>query len=345
MDRTRLVGVALVVLSAFAFGSGPLFAKPAYEAGTDWHVLSAWRFGIGALLGWAWLLLVPGRRAGLRRIGGRAALVALALGVLYTANSGTYYAGLETVPASLAALLVYVYPVLVAVLALRFGRRLEGARAWTALGIAVAGVVLAVGGIEPGALPPLDGLALVIASPVIYAIWIVLAARLSGERRDTTGTAAETGAAAAAATALMMTATAVTYWVSAFAVGRPVLPGQVPGDAWPWLIAIGTVSAFIAIQGFYAGAQRVGAAQAALISTVEPIWTIVLAAILLGERLGPVQVVGGALILGGVILAQTARERVTASKPPPDQPAMAADIADRAASVTNAASEPMPRNR
>ena len=64
---------------------------------------------------------------------------------------------------------------------------------------------------------------------------------------------------------------------------------------------------FIAIQTFYAGAQRIGAAQASLISTVEPIWTICLAALLFGERLTPIQLVGGALIIGGVLLAQLQR--------------------------------------
>jgi drug/metabolite transporter (DMT)-like permease len=305
MDRGRLIGIALVVVSACAFGSGPLFAKPVYASGADWHVLSAWRFGFGALLAWLWLAAAPGRLAGLRRLRRRAVGASLALGVLYTANSATYYAGLETVPASLAALIVYIYPVLVAVLALRFGLRLQGRRAWAALGIAVVGVALALGGIDANATPPADGLALIIASPVIYAIWIVLAARLSGERRGSSGEEADGGAEAAAATALMMSATAATYWVTAIAVGRHVLPGEVPSAAWPGLVGIGVVSTFIAIQGFYAGARRVGAAQAALISTVEPIWTIVLASLLLAERLGPIQLVGGALILAGVILAQT----------------------------------------
>jgi drug/metabolite transporter (DMT)-like permease len=67
------------------------------------------------------------------------------------------------------------------------------------------------------------------------------------------------------------------------------------------------ISTFVAIQTFSAGSRRIGAAQASLISTVEPVWTISLAALLLGERLGPIQLVGGALVIGGVILAQLRR--------------------------------------
>lgn len=307
-----------MVVSACAFGSGALFAKPVYEAGVGWHVLSAWRFLIGAALAWTWLLLSPGRRLALRTLDRRLVAVSLALGVLYVGNSATYFAGLVTVDASLAALIVYVYPALVAVLSLRFGRRLEGTRAWAALGLALVGAVLAVGGIDPRTAPPIGGLVLIAASPLIYALWIVLAARLSGERR-TTDAASETpdreGAAASAATALMTTATATAYWLSALALGEPVAPTAVPVNAWQGLIGVGAVSTFIAIQTFYAGTQRIGAAQAALISTIEPVWTIALAAILFHEALGPIQLVGGALILAGVVLAQTGPGSLRAEQP------------------------------
>ena len=111
-----------------------------------------------------------------------------------------------------------------------------------------------------------------------------------------------------------MTATATVYWVSALGDRRSrSCPAQVPTDAWLGLIGVGVAATFIAIQTFYAGARRVGAAQAALISTAEPIWTIALAAILFQVALTPVQLVGGALILVGVLVAQTgpAAERPT----------------------------------
>jgi drug/metabolite transporter (DMT)-like permease len=80
---------------------------------------------------------------------------------------------------------------------------------------------------------------------------------------------------------------------------------MVAADAWFGLIGVGGLSTFVAIQTFYAGAQRIGAAQAALISTVEPIWSIALAAILFGVGLTAVQLVGGGLILVAVVVAQT----------------------------------------
>ncbi|MGZ6271346.1 MAG: DMT family transporter [Candidatus Limnocylindrales bacterium] len=307
----RAVGILLVLVSACGFGSGALFAKPVYASGLDWLTLLYWRFLIAAIVSWAWLLLLPPNRRALRRLSRRRVVVLLGLGVLYVGNSGTYFAGLETVSASLAALIVYIYPALVAVLALRFGRRLEGRRPWFALGLALVGVGLAVGGIDASEAPPLSGLLLVVASPVIYAIWIVLSARLAGERgtpRDPAPPEAmerpeETDPAPAAA--IMMTGALAVYAVLAVGGGRPVLPADVPTGAWFGLLGVGLVATALAMQAFYAGTKRIGAARAALISTVEPIYTITLATILLGESLTPVQLLGGACVIVAVILAET----------------------------------------
>ena len=297
------------MVSAIAFGSGGLFARPVYSTGVDWLTLMAWRFAIAGSLAWVVLLVRPGARRALRALPRRTVLASIALGAFYVTNTATYYAGIETVPLSLAALIVYVYPPVVAVLALLFGRPLEGRRAWTALGMAVLGVVLAVGGISADSAPPVEGLVLIIASPLLYAIWIILAARHSGERSDRVGADSGDGASASAIGAVMLTSTAAVYWAVTLGIGHPVLPAAIPADAWPGILAVGVLAGFVPVMTFYAGAQRVGAAEASLISTVEPLWTIVAAAIIYDERLAPVQLAGGALILGGVVLSQTRGRR------------------------------------
>jgi drug/metabolite transporter (DMT)-like permease len=173
MPRPVLVGIALTILSAFAFGSGALFAKPVYAEGVGWHPLMAWRFGIGAALAWAWVLANPRTRAAVRRLPRSAVVAAVLLGVLYTGNSATYFAALETVSASLGALIVYIYPAIVAVISLQVGQPLRGRRAWGALALALAGVALAV--VNPGATtaqPPVLGLALMLAFPDRFTTYI-----------------------------------------------------------------------------------------------------------------------------------------------------------------------------
>jgi drug/metabolite transporter (DMT)-like permease len=295
MDRQRIVGIALVVVSACAFGSGGLFAAPVYAAGVGWIVLLCWRFLVGGSIAWVWLLLSRERRAALRAISRRELLVTLALGLLYVGNSATYFWALETVPVSLAALIIYIYPAVVAVLSIRFARRLPGRRPWVALGVALLGTVLALGGIPATEVPPLQGLILIVASPLVYAVWIILAARFSGERSASEASAAgvgvseAAGAAAAIAMPVMMVATTAFYWALALGTRQPVLPAEIPSAAWPGLLGIAVVSTAIAVLTFYAGTRR-----------------IALAGILLGQTLTPVQLVGGVLVIAGVVIAQTA---------------------------------------
>ena len=318
MDRRRALGIVLVVVSAAGFGSGTVLSKPIYAAGLDWLQLLAWRFSIGAALAWTWIAISAERRAAIVRLGRPSALGALGLGVWYTGNAGTYYAGLETVPASLAGVLVYLYPAIVAVLSLRFATRLAGGRPWIALGIALVGVILALGGIELANPPPVSGILLILASPLIYAGWIVLSARLAGERSDRLAHEADNhGRAddAAVASALMITATAVVFVAAGIATGRPLAPDRIPPAAWPFLAAIGFAGTFLAIQTFYAGARRIGAAQAALVSTIEPLIIVVAAAVALHDVLAPIQLVGAALILVGVVIAQTGQASEIESTP------------------------------
>ena len=307
MDRRRLLGIALAAASACGYGSGPLFAKSVYGAGIDWLALLFWRFLIGGALVWAWTLLLRDNRAALRALSRRRVLALLGLGAFFVGNASTYYAGLEYVSASLAALIVYIYPALVAVLSIRWGHGLRGRRPWAALALVTVGVAFTIGGIETQAEP--IGIVLIVASPIIYSVYIILAARLAGKRRKKTAASRTGGAKAetrpAVASSLMITGTFAVVAVMAVAAGEPVLPGQVPAEAWFGLVGIAVFSTALAISAFYAATARIGAAQTALVSTVEPVWTITLATLLFDERLGPLQLLGGALVIGGVVLAQT----------------------------------------
>jgi drug/metabolite transporter (DMT)-like permease len=86
----------------------------------------------------------------------------------------------------------------------------------------------------------------------------------------------------------------------------PALPSDVPTAAWPGLAGIGIFAAAIAIQAFYASAARIGAAQASLMATVEPIVVILLGVTFLNEAFSPIRGIGAAIVMAGVLLAQFA---------------------------------------
>ena len=134
MDRRRALGIGLVVVAGASFGSGSIFAT-----------LSLRR---GARLADAARLAVPDRgrprlavgRCVARRVA-RSVRRAVAPAARGDARAGRplhrqrrdVLRGLETIPASLAGVIVYIYPVVVAVLSLRFATRLPGRRPWFAL--------------------------------------------------------------------------------------------------------------------------------------------------------------------------------------------------------------------
>jgi drug/metabolite transporter (DMT)-like permease len=320
------VGITLVLLSAAGFGSGALLVQPLYAAGMTTMAVLFWRFATAALFSWLFLALSARRRGSLRALSGRRMAVLMTLGLLYVGNSFAFIASLQVVPISLASIIAYLYPAIVAVMATRFARRLEGRRAWLALLISLVGVALTVGGIRAGEAPPLWGLALAFANPVIYATWIVLQARLAGERpvrradevppeRALEAEAmvlppgdAETIAPApdpAPAAALMTSGTALAYALLTLVLGGSLSPADVPTGVWPPLLGFGLVATALAIQTFYAGVRRIGGARASLISTVEPVYTVALAVVLFGEMLTPIQLLGGGLVIGAVILAES----------------------------------------
>jgi drug/metabolite transporter (DMT)-like permease len=309
MDRRRVVGIGLGALAGAAYGTGPLFFKAfVYPAGVDWIAMLVWRFAFATLVSWIWMLAQPRARAALRELDRRTVGRLLFTGAFFIVNASVYYAAIERIDISLVALLMSTYPALVAVVSLRLGYRFEGKLAWGSLGIVILGTVLTVGGINPNTNQ--GGIILALLSPVAYAVYIMLTAWTAGERPGQTADMRSQGKGAevppAVAGAIMMTGT----WIATLVVGviarEPLLPTQIPANAWPGLIGIGIFAAAVAIQAFYASAARIGAAQASLMATVEPIVVIFLGITFLSEAFTPIRVVGAAVVLAGVLLAQFA---------------------------------------
>ena len=308
MDRRRTVGIALGALAGAAYGTGPLFAKGVNHAGLDSIALLAWRFLFAMIVSWAWLMAQPRARAALRDLDRRTTARLLFTGGFFVVNATVYYSAIQTVDISLVALLMNSYPAMVAVLSMRLGYPLRGKLAWGSLALVLVGAILTIDGIKPNT--DQTGILLAMLSPIAYAVYILLTAWMAGERPGQTADMRSKGKGAevppAVAGAVMMTGTWLTMFVVALVAREPLLPGQVPAEAWPGLIGIGVFAAAIAIQAFYASAARIGAAQASLMATVEPLVVIALGVSFLGERLDMLQIAGAGLVLVGVLLSQTA---------------------------------------
>lgn len=275
--RRRLLGIGLALVSASSFGVMPVLTKVVYEDGADPIGVLAVRFALAAGV---LLALARVRRDPLPRGGALGALLALgALG--YVGMSLCYFFALERISAGLTALLLYFYPALVVVLGAALLRDRPRPLALACVAVATAGTILTIGPVEGG-----QGLGVVLGlgSALIYATYILASSRVTG-----------VGSFAMSATVLV--AGAVVMGVLA-AVTRPQLPGS--AQAWLALGGVALVGGVLAVATFFAALALLGPADTAVVSTVEPVVSIGVAALVLGERLGALQVAGGVVVLAAV---------------------------------------------
>ena len=276
----------MVLASATGFGTLAILAKLGYAVGLTLIPLLAYRFVVAAL---AMVALAAALRQNPLRAGGLRPVVALfAMGALgYAGQAFTFFTALRTLSASLTELILYTYPTLVALAGwLIFRRRLRRIHL-LALPLSFAGVTLLVGGVglQFGA-----GLAFAFAAPLIYTAYILVGDRVMP------------GMPAVGSSAVTITGAACVFVAVALVSGQVHAPSS--WRAWAIVAALALLPTMLAITLFLAALPRIGAANASLLSTWEPVVTVVLAAGLLGERLAAIQLLGAGLVLLAVVAVQ-----------------------------------------
>jgi drug/metabolite transporter (DMT)-like permease len=273
----------MVLASAASFGTLPVLVKFAYSTGLTPLQALTYRFVLAAA-GLHLLALLRGQHAG--QLGLRRGVQFLLLGGIgYAAQSGTFFGALCCLPASLVELIAYAYPSLVALGAWLIFRRHIGANRALALAVSFGGVALLIGGVRLQTGLPL---LLAIASPFLYAAYILAGERLMRE------------ASALTASAAVHTGAGVNLFAVLLISGQPLLPHN--PQSWPVLLLLALVPSMIAISLLLAGLPRIGAPQAVLLSTIEPVVTLTLAVTFLGDRLSPAQLLGAAAVIGAVVM-------------------------------------------
>jgi len=294
----NLLGALLIVIAASSFGVlGPI-ARIANGAGVSSLALVTWRAGVGAIVVLVFVAVRAAASSGLwspwRELPLRdRLLISLAAFTNAALNLGMFVAFLR-IGIALALLIFYIYPALVALASvIWFGERLDRLR-WAALGISMSGVVLVIAG--AGDLGSLDALGIGLAFIGALAQTFYALAAHHGFR-------AVPGTQAAAVT---MGGAAVVYLVIALLIGRLAEMGQ-PLDSvaalWPVLIA-GVLGAGLATVCFIGGIRLLGAPRATILSTLEPVVGVALAAVLFGTLPSPLQFAGGLLIIAAGIVLQ-----------------------------------------
>jgi drug/metabolite transporter (DMT)-like permease len=274
-----LAGIVLVVVSAASFGTLAIFGRYAYAAGMDTLTILFLRFSLSAVL---MAVLLAVRRESLPR--GLALIQLVGMGAIgYVGQAFSYFTALKYASAGLVALLLYLYPLFVAVLsAILLRQRITRVKR-LALGLALAGTALTVGP-EGG---QLLGILLAISAAAIYSVYIIVGSQVMKQV-----------SAVQSSTVIFAAAGAMSGFL--MAARGPHLPAT--GAGWAVIGSTVLIATVLPVVTFLAGLERIGPTNAAMLSTLEPVVTVLLAALLLGETLKPVTLLGGGLILIAVVL-------------------------------------------
>jgi drug/metabolite transporter (DMT)-like permease len=275
----RLIGILLVAISAAAFGTLAIIGRYAYANGIDTSTLLFLRFTFSTLLMGGLLAL---RGESLPR--GKTLTLLVGMGAIgYVGQSFSYLSAIKYASAGLVALLLYLYPIFVAVLSFIFLKAKITRFKILALGLATFGAMLTAnpqGG-------EWKGILLALSAAVVYSVYIVVGAGVMQK-------------VSAIQSSTVIFASAGLVYAALTAINGPHWP--VTQSGWLAIAEITLIATVIPVATFLAGLKRIGPTNASMISTLEPVVTVLLAAQLYGETLRPVTLLGGGLILIAVLL-------------------------------------------
>lgn len=288
-----LIGALLVLASGMGFGSVTVLARIAFEGGSNAPTSLALRFGLGAAI--FWLILLARHR--LRRLPTPKIAAFALMGFLFAAGSTASFMSVERLPASLAALVFYIYPAIVtAGSALFLGTRFSLPQLAVLVG-AVGGCALTVD-LQSGDIDAL-GLGLALLTPCFYSGYVLLGSR------------ATLGVAPLNASAWIMTfAAPLMVLIGVTGAFGDRLTADISSRGWAAIAGLTIFSTVISISTFLAGMARLDPFRASILSTIEPVVSVILATLLLSERLTAQQILGGIVIVSSAIALQIVQRDV-----------------------------------
>jgi drug/metabolite transporter (DMT)-like permease len=257
----------------------------AFDDGMSVASLLSGRFLLAAAVLWPLALWLDPRQER------RGLLLGLLFGaVFYAGQNGLFFAALQRISATLATLLVFVAPVMVAAAAVALGRERLGPGQLAAIPLSLAGVALVLVGGEGVGTVDAVGVLLALGCAVVYSGFMLLTHSLVARVPPMTLSAS------------ICTGALVPFLVAAAIAGDPALPSD--GEGWQIVVGIALLCTVLPVATLIAGTALAGPSTATILSASQPALTAVLAYAFLGETLTPVQLVGGALVLCSVVAVQ-----------------------------------------
>ncbi|MDH4138764.1 MAG: DMT family transporter [Anaerolineae bacterium] len=278
----REQGVLVTLLSTVCFGLAPIFGKFAYRAEVTPFTLAALRTIIAVALLWAFYLVFWPQAIQIRW---QNLLGCIGMGVTNGVGSLFYYTGLARLDASLTQLLWTFYPIWVFVFLSAAGHPVSRL-ALLRLALALLGTyLLTYAGARPTAWL---GIMLILSASACYGWHLVLGQWTLADLDSRT------------VTLYALSAMAAVVTIARLATGMPWTPISLQG--WTAILLLALIPTALARLLVFAGLSRLGGVQTSLLGVAELLVALLLAYLLLGERLSLWQWIGGGLLVASVLL-------------------------------------------
>jgi drug/metabolite transporter (DMT)-like permease len=283
-------GYLLIFISASAFGLMPIFALYAYDSHVKVTTLLFLRFLFAAILFFLYLFF----KNGLSFISKKQLLSLILLGgVLYTLQSTFYFSAVKFIPASLAALLLYLYPVFVSILSFFVNKEKISKSLYVSIFISLFGMVFVLG--SPNGNYNLKGILLAFGAAIVYSIYIIVGGRITSTLSP------------------LLTSAFISLFASIsfllFGTFTNSINVNIGTSGWISILCIALISSVIAMTAFFAGIKITGPTKGSILSMVEPVVTTIFSTLLFHDQMSLLQIFGGMIVLSGAVLVVITSEK------------------------------------
>ncbi|RLK62140.1 EamA family transporter [Actinokineospora cianjurensis] len=309
-ESHRARGTLFILVASTAFASSGPLAKPVMQAGFAPEQVASARAGLAALMLLVGVAVVRPSVLRVRREHWRVVVAYGLIGV--AAVQFLFFLAVSRLPVGVAMLLEYTSPVLVA-LWVRFVRRVRlPALSWLGTGLALGGLAL-VSQVWSGLALDAVGLLAGVGAALCSAGYYLLGEKGAGEQHPI---GMVTWGMAVGAAGLFVLAP--PWEMPLDRLGAPARLGGAELPIWVLLVTVAAVSTAIAYALSTTSLRDLPSQVASVLALSEPVVATLLAWLLLGEVLEPVQIAGMVVLLGGALLVQLAtRTPVTPAEPLP----------------------------
>lgn len=291
--KRRTIGLLNGTMAAASYGTNPLFALPLYAGGIGVNSVLFYRYAFAVLIYGLWLKFV--KRTALK-ITFKEGIALFILGLFFSLSSLTLFEAFKYIEAGIACTILFIYPVLVAIIMMIFFKEKITKTVVFSILLTSVGIGLLYNG-KSGITLNLHGVALVLSSALLYALYIVAVKNVKIIKH--------------------IKADKLSFYVMLFGLAVYIYnlkfctQLQILDRPFLWLCTIG-LSLFptiISLETIAISIKLVGSTTTAILGALEPLTAIFFGVVFFHEQLTFRICIGVALILFGVLLIITRKQK------------------------------------